>query len=505
MSPDTGDSLSAPPASARARLTPSGEILSATAPFLALMGFDTEGELREGVPRVHDLFAEHRDRGELEGELARTLSWPEVRWIRRDGTSLWVRIQVTEAPEGREGLLEIQVEDVTGRRHLEAKLRQAEKMEALGQLAGGMSHDLNNLFTTLLSRLDLLEEGLKQGDDKQARQELMEVRRSATTASQMIRHLLSFSRGERLNLRRVGLEEVVRDSMRKIRPLLPDAIQVETVTQGVEPVLADPGAVEQMLLTLVANARDAMPDGGELAIRVGPGGFDREHLMHTGWGDPGDYGLITVVDNGEGIPPQVVSRLFQPFFAARSDDDRPGLSMSMVYGIMKQHRGFIEVESEPGEGTAIRLYFRLADAPSQTTLEAEEAEEAVARSKEGHLVLFVEDDASLRRVTGRVLRSRGYRVMEAAHGLEALEVMDRVGMPDLLLTDLVMPSMTGIELVERLTEEDRLPRVLLTSGYAPDFLTDKSSVPLDHPFLPKPWTVESLVHKVREALQGKER
>lgn len=369
--------------------------------------------------------------------------------------------------------------------------------EALGQLAGGMAHDLNNLLTATLAHVDLLEERIEAGEHERAADELREVRRTATTSSRMVKHLLSFSRGERLRPQALSLGDAVRDAMPLVRRLLPASVTVESELADPGDVLADPGAVRKMLVTLSANAAAAMPDGGRLELRVEGGGLDRDHLVRTGWGAPGDYGVVTVRDTGRGMPPETVAGLFRPFFEEKreGEDVGTGLTMSMVYGMMKQLRGFIEVESEPGTGTTVRLYFRLlAAAASVGRAEQEGAGDAAST------VLVVEDDEDLLQVTSRILRAQGYRVIEAAHGLEALEVVQRDGAPDLLVTDLVMPTMTGIELLRRLEEEGPLPPVLLTSGFRPDFLLDWHRDPADFPFLEKPWTMDELVAEVRRLM-----
>jgi two-component system, cell cycle sensor histidine kinase and response regulator CckA len=487
-----------------AELAPNGEILGADPAFLNLLGFDSEAELREWAPRIQDLYAQHQDRARLEeAPLAESLSAEEVRWIRRDGTSVWVRVRAREGDADGEGprRLRVEAEDVTGRRHLEAQLRHAQKLESLGQLAGGMAADMNNMFTAILAHAELMDEALAEGDLERARSDLSEVRRNATTGSRMIKHLLSYSRGERLKLRKVSLADAVRDAMRLVRPILPANVELNTAVTRVEPVLADPAAVEQMVVSVVTHALDYVTDGGHIEIQVGRGGFDHQHLRLTGWGDPGDYGVVTITDDGRGMAAQTVSRLFQPFQAPHRPEGDLGLSLSVVYGLMKQHRGFIEVESEPGAGTTVRLYFRLARISADALAAARGESGAPAAS-----ILFVEDDESLRRVAGRVLRSRGYRVLEADHGLAAMELMDREGMPDLVITDLVMPSMTGLELVRRMEEWDRpLPAILLTSGYSPDFLEGPDAEPLRHPFLEKPWTLEQLLSEVRAILSGDDR
>lgn len=493
------------------RCSRSGRLLAANQAFLDLLSFDSEADLRRAVPKVQDLFADHRDRARLDASLAEGLTHDEVRWIRSDGTSVWVRVRLRSDVGTTEGtpahaedtvdpssrtFLHLSLEDVTGRRHLEQQLREARRMQTLGQLAGGMAHDFNNLLTALLTQLELLEEGIRKGDLDSALEDLAEVRRSATTGSRMIKHLLSYSHGQRIQLQEQELEGAIGDAMRLVRPMVPRGVDVHVDISEVGPVLIDAGAVEQMLQALATRAWTSMPGGGRLDIRASRGSFDDTHLRDSGWGDPGEYGVVTVTDNGTGMSATTVSRLFQPFFVPEEGEGGSGLNLSIVYGLMKQHRGFIQVESEPDSGTTVRLYFRLARAASPETSHVEEF-----RPDGAETILFVEDDASLRRVAGRVLRAHGFHVLEAENGRKALELIASEGRPDLLITDLVMPSMSGLELLERLEAEKNLPPVLMTSGYRPEALVKgKQTVP-DHPFLEKPWTVEALVTHVQSILR----
>lgn len=384
-----------------------------------------------------------------------------------------------------------------GNREVEDQLRRLREMETLGQLAGGMVHDLNNLLTSTLAHLDLLESELTDAELDRMRDDLRQIRRNTVTGSRMVKHLLSFTRGEGLRMQPVALEDMVHHAVELVRPTLPPEMGVELHTDEVGPVLADPAAVEKILLTLVANAREAMEGGGRLGVRVGPGNLDPEHPVRTGWGDPGDYGVVVVADTGRGMAPETVSRLFQPFSDPREGDEGPGLSMPMVYGLMKQHRGFIEVESEPGSGTTVRLYFRLAEGKARPA--REEADAGATKGK----VLFVEDDENLLNLGCRILAAHGYETLQATTGVQALEVVEGEGVPDLLITDLLMPEMTGIELLQRLEERGSLPRVLLTSGFQPDFLVEWHRDPSVFPFLEKPWTVEEFLETV-EDLVGEE-
>lgn len=380
----------------------------------------------------------------------------------------------------------------------EKSLQQLRQMEALGPLAAGMAHDLNNLLTATLAHLDLLEDRLATGDPERARGDLERIRRNALTSSQIVKHLLSFSRKERLQIQAVSLEKVVRDALDLVRPILPANISIDVRTEEVGSALADPVAVERMILALATNARDAMENGGRLEVAVEAGALDSEHAARTGWGEPGEYGVVAIRDTGHGMSPETVSRLFKPFSDPTQEKGQTGegLSMSMVYGLMKQHRGFIDVDSEPQSGTTVKLYFRL-----QASRTAPTVSDTERKGDEKGTILLAEDDESLLKVGCEILNRHGYRALAAADGLQAVSVIEREGVPDLLITDLVMPSMTGMDLLRHLEEQGNLPRVLLTSGFRPDFLLEWHRDPSTFSFLEKPWTVEDLVEAVDRLIQ----
>lgn len=380
----------------------------------------------------------------------------------------------------------------------EKSLQQLRQMEALGPLAAGMAHDLNNLLTATLAHLDLLEDRLATGDPERARGDLERIRRNALTSSQIVKHLLSFSRKERLQIQAVSLEKVVRDALDLVRPILPANISIDVRTEEVGSALADPVAVERMILALATNARDAMESGGRLEVAVEAGALDSEHAARTGWGEPGEYGVVAIRDTGHGMSPETVSRLFKPFSDPTQEKGQTGegLSMSMVYGLMKQHRGFIDVDSEPQSGTTVKLYFRL-----QASRTAPTVSDTERKGDEKGTILLAEDDESLLKVGCEILNRHGYRALAAADGLQAVSVIEREGVPDLLITDLVMPSMTGMDLLRHLEEQGNLPRVLLTSGFRPDFLLEWHRDPSTFSFLEKPWTVEDLVEAVDRLIQ----
>jgi nitrogen-specific signal transduction histidine kinase len=402
--------------------------------------------------------------------------------------------------------------DSDDRERLETELRQARRLVTVSRLTGGMAHDFGNILTAIAAHAELASGALESGQADETRAELDEIRQAALRAGQMIKHLLRFSRSDHLTLREVELAAAVGAAGRLIRFLLPDSVRLEVDAAGRLPVLADPSAVEQILLNLAVNARDAMPAGGRLLLAVEQGRLDEAHLATHGWGTPGQYGIVRVSDTGTGMAPEVAGRVFEPFFTTKSAEEGSGLGLPLVYGLMKQHRGFVAIESERGRGTDVRLYFPLV--PRHEAREAREARAAppVPSAEEGPgRILFVEDDAALRELARRILQAEGYEVLEAANGLEALDVIRRSGPPDLVVTDLVMAGMGGGELVLRLMEREPWRRegsgapsgILLTSGYDPAAVPEGRGLPSGVPFLEKPWTVAGLLGAVWKTLQGR--
>ena len=386
--------------------------------------------------------------------------------------------------------------DVTGQRRLEDQLRQAQKMEAVGQLAGGVAHDFNNLLTTVLASHELLASQLPA--DGPHREDLEMIRQAAGRAAELTRSLLAFSRQQALEPRAVSLEALLANFVRLARRVVPEDVEVSVQVETPQSVIrADPVAVEQMLMNLVTNARDAMAGGGTLRLAVGRGRLDEEHVRTWGWGEPGEYVTMSVSDSGVGMDAATVQHIFEPFFTTKPVGQGTGLGMSMVYGLVKQHGGFITVYSEPGRGTTVRVYFPAV---------AEEAgEHRVApppRPRGGHeTILLVEDDASLRRTATRVLEKHGYTVVTATDGQDALSlVRSRPAAPDLIISDVVMPRASGPQLLAALRAAGATPRMLFTSGYTARDVHERSLLEHDVPFLAKPWTIDDLLRKVRDVL-----
>ncbi len=422
----------------------------------------------------------------------------EHRIVRPDRTQRVVREEATLVRDatGRPVRMMGTVLDVTEQRHLEEQLRQAQKMEAVGQLAGGIAHDFNNLLTTVLAANELVSAGLPA--DGPHREDVETVRQAAGRAAELTRNLLAFSRQQALELRAVAPEALLADFVRLARRIVPEDVEVALRVDAPQAVIrADPVAIEQMLMNLVTNARDAMPLGGKLTFAVGLDAMDDGFVRAHGWGTPGEYVTITVTDTGAGMDAETVEHAFEPFFTTKPVGEGTGLGLAMVYGLVKQHGGFIDVESDPGRGASFRLYFPSVAEPTSPRVAAE----APALRGGGETVLLVEDDASLRRTATRVLTKYGYTVVTAIDGADALvRLRSGTARPDLVISDVVMPNTSGPQLLAALRDAGAAPRMLFTSGYTARDVHERGLIASDVPFLAKPWTIADLLRKVREVL-----
>ncbi len=376
---------------------------------------------------------------------------------------------------------------------LEGQLRQAQKMEAVGQLTGGIAHDFNNLLTVILSTARLMEDAIPPSS-VDAREDLADLKAAAQRGAEMIRKLLAFSRAGQLSFEPHALDRVLAEALQMLRRVLPASVQIEAeIDPTTPPVRTDPGAVEQMVLNLATNARDAMPEGGTLHLRLGAMYIDQAFVGRRGWGRVGDYAALTVSDTGSGMDSEVLTRLFEPFFTTKPPGQGSGLGMSMVYGLMKQHGGFVDVASTPGAGTSVTLYFPAA---AETPTADRPAPVRVARGNGGN-ILLVEDEPELRRAAQRLLESQGYRVLVAADGEQGL-AMARAHHEelDLVVSDVVMPRMGGPALYVALARERINLPFLFTSGYTAREVRDRTPLPAGVTVLHKPWDVEELTAAV---------
>ncbi|NUQ92913.1 MAG: response regulator [Gemmatimonadaceae bacterium] len=391
-----------------------------------------------------------------------------------------------------------QVEASQAVREREEQLRHAQKMEAVGQLAGGVAHDFNNLLTVLKVNSELLIEALDARDPR--REPAIEIRGATDRAASLTRQLLAFSRKQILNPRVVDLNVIVDNVRPMLARLIGEDIVIATKTRpGIGAVLADAGQLEQILMNLLVNARDAMPDGGRVTIETANVELDGRYAVERRVNvAPGRYVLLSVSDSGTGMPAEVCERVFEPFFTTKEPGKGTGLGLSTVYGIVKQSGGYIWVYSEPGKGATFKIYFpRLAE---ETQAHGEERD--VAPPPGGtETVLLVEDEDAVRRLARRILEQRGYTVIEGRNGVDALAAAERhAGHIDLVLTDVVMPGMSGRDLVQRLRERGEIFAQLFMSGYTDDEVVRRGVVEQGARFLQKPFTAHAMLAAVREAL-----
>jgi PAS domain S-box-containing protein len=391
--------------------------------------------------------------------------------------------------------------DVTAQRQLEEQLRQSQKMEAVGQLAGGIAHDFNNLLTAILGSTQLLLHHIPRGDPR--REDAEEIRNAGLRAAELTRQLLAFSRRQVLAPKVLDLNAVVANMDRMLRRLLGDDVELVT---SLEPaagaVNADPGQLEQVLLNLAVNARDAMPAGGRLSIETTRVTLHEDHVERRHRMPPGDYVCLAVADTGVGMDEATQAHLFEPFFTTKEVGKGTGLGLATVYGIVKQSGGYIWVYSESGHGTTIKVYLPrvagVADAPAP-------APEPRPVRHGDETVLLVEDAAPVRTLARRSLEAHGYTVLDAPDGPSALEVAaGHAAAIDILVTDVVMPGMSGRELAERLAPLRPSMKVLYTSGYTDDAMVRQGVLSAGVAFLQKPFVPESLARKVREVLDGEQ-
>jgi two-component system, cell cycle sensor histidine kinase and response regulator CckA len=431
----------------------------------------------------------------------------EFRVVRRDGSVRRVRSWsvVIRSPEGQPVRAIGVLQDVTEQRRVEASLRQTEeqlrqsqKMEAVGRLAGGVAHDFNNLLTVILSCADVLIDRVDA--DRPASTELLEMRRAAQRAAELTRQLLAFSRKQVLRPRVIDVNQVLASSEQMLRRMLGEDIDLAVLPgSAVHLVFADPSQLEQVLLNLAANARDAMPSGGRLTIETVNVPLSEAYASEHAEVVPGPYVMLAVSDTGAGMDEATRARAFEPFFTTK-DEKGTGLGLATVYGIVKQSGGHIWVYSEPGRGTTFKIYLPRAQ---ETRVDAPLAPIVPSAGRGNETVLLVEDEAQVRKVLATVLRRSGYTVFDSDNPGDALLMSEQIaGRIHLLLTDVVMPRMTGRQMAERLVATRPDMKVLYMSGYTDNAIVHHGTLDRGIAFLPKPITPDALLAKVREVLDS---
>jgi two-component system cell cycle sensor histidine kinase/response regulator CckA len=422
----------------------------------------------------------------------------EKRYIRKDHQQIWGRLTVSLVRDatGQPQYAVAMVEDITKQRQVEEQFRQSQKMEAIGRLAGGVAHDFNNLLSVILGYCELLLVDVVPGDPRQA--DIAEIHKAGTCAAGLTRQLLAFSRKQIIEPVRLDLNVVVADMREMLGRLIGETVKV-VLGPGLEaaPVMADRGQVEQIVMNLTVNARDAMPRGGTLTIEIGNVDLDDDDLKAHSALTRGPYVVLTVSDTGTGMTPQVQARLFEPFFTTKEPGKGTGLGLATVYGIVERSGGSVGVYSEVGTGTSFKVYFPRSDAAEKVV----EPPAPVARLPAGSKTVLVVDDAEgLRHMARRLLQQQGYTVLVAANADEALALFERNGSIDVLLTDVVMPGVSGPELTRQLIERRPTLRVVYMSGYTDEAIVHHGILEPGVIFLNKPFTSETLGQKVRDAL-----
>ena len=484
------------------RVTADGHFLTVNPAMIKMLGYGRAEEMSH-LDIVRDVYADPERRARLYTDFEqRDEAGMETAWKRKDGSRITVRVNVrtVRGPGAQIECYEGLVEDVTEQRSMESQFRQAQRMEAVGRLAGGVAHDFNNVLTAITGYSDLLLEDL--GPDDHKRSDVGEIKAAALRAAALTRQLLAFSRKQVFESRVLDLNAVVQTLEKMLRRLIREDVKLEySLASALGAVRADPGQIEQVILNLAVNSRDAMPSGGRLTIETANVDLDEAYAREHVGALPGRYVMLAVSDTGIGMDAETQSHIFEPFFTTKDVGKGTGLGLATVYGIVKQSGGSVWVYSEPGRGTTFKIYLPRVDELPETVDPAVPAQ-PVAGGRE--TVLLAEDDPSVRAVVSDVLTQKGYRVLGAPNGHAALDMARaQTGEIDLLVTDLIMPGMTGRELAETLTAERPGVRLLYMSGYTDDAVVRHGVLEEGAPYLQKPFAPRALASKVREVLDRK--
>jgi len=424
----------------------------------------------------------------------------EHRIIHKDGRVCWIRN--TPVPhhdqEGRLIACDGILTDITERKALESQLLQAQKMEAIGQMAGGIAHDFNNILTAIVGFSTLIEMSMSKDDPQ--REHLNHVLAAAGRATDLTGSLLAFSRKQVINPRPVDLNQIIHKIEKFLKRIIGEDIDLTSCIHRQALVVdADIGQIEQVLMNLAANARDAMPRGGLLSLETGTMEMDAEYVKINGYGEPGRYAVIALSDTGEGMNESVRKKVFEPFFTTKEVGKGTGLGLSIVYGIVKQHNGFINAYSEPGKGTTFKIYLPL----TQSAIADQQVgrQEALEGGKE--TILLADDDTCLRELAEKFLGMFGYTVITAVDGNDALARFsankDRI---DLVILDVIMPNMSGKEVYDRIKEIHSAVKAIFISGYTGDIIHKHGLLDPNLVFVSKPLNPKDMLIKVREVLDG---
>jgi PAS domain S-box-containing protein len=483
------------------RCDAAGQLLDVNPALLSMLGYPSAQELLG--KHLGGLYADTHQWFELADYLrsAAPFTGLIVEWKRKDGIGIVVRVSGRAVSDiDRKTAFELFAEDVTERRALEQQLQQSQKMEAIGRLAGGIAHDFNNLLMVISGYSEFLLDRL--GPDPALRGPAQEIAGASQRASSLTRQLLAFSRKQMLAPKILDLNGVVTENLKMLTRVIGEDIDLVMVpAASLGAVRADAGQIDQVIMNLAVNARDAMPAGGKLTIETSNVSLDEEYARFHAPLRPGDYVMLAISDTGFGMDSETQSHIFEPFFTTKGPKGT-GLGLSTVYGIIKQSGGYIWVNSEPGKGTSFKIYLpRVAERVEPAQVVA--SKDSAFAEPGTETILIAEDEANLRYLARQFLEKQGYKVIEAADGAAAMQIaVAHEGVIHLLLTDVIMPGMNGRELAQRISEIRPNTKVLYMSGYTENVIGHNGTLDAGVRLLQKPFTLRDLKSKVREVLDS---
>ncbi|HMD38600.1 MAG TPA: PAS domain S-box protein [Candidatus Acidoferrum sp.] len=485
------------------RVSAAGNILRINPALQKMLGYESPGELL-GKDLASEIFRHNAEYQRLTGLLSQPEETKdlEVEWKRQDGTAITVRCsgrRISSDENGGPSYFEMFAEDVTEKRVLERQLRMAQKMEAIGRLSGGIAHDFNNLLGVIIGYSGVLKKSLST--QPALFEHALEIEKAGRRAASLTKQLLAFSRQQVLTPAVLNLNTLAMDMEKMLPRLLGEDIEVSLqLDSELGSVKADQSQIEQIIMNLAVNARDAMPTGGKLKILTANVELDQAYTRSHPGSKPGLYVLLAVTDTGTGMDPETLAHIFEPFFTTKEQGKGTGLGLATVYGVVKQSDGFIWVDSAPGKGSSFQIYLqRYVGRPAVEEQKVDSTEDL----RGSETVLLVEDAEPLRKLAQAFLGEAGFHVLSAESGEEALQIAaHHAGPLDLLLTDVVMPGMNGRVLAERLVQRQPGIKVLYMSGYTDSFIAGHGVLEPGINLLHKPFTEEVFLRKVREVLDG---